>query len=120
MNNKDETELLDVSILNIQRYPDNKDKERKHWCLVCHEGSNIALLINIKTNVVINSFNNDKPDTSYLFTMFDEGGNYVICPCSDNYLYVFDTRTAKMIAMTDIPKTIKENCLFMKLIRLNF
>jgi len=28
--NKNEEELLDVSIINIQRYPDQSDKERKH------------------------------------------------------------------------------------------
>lgn len=64
--NKKEEDLMDVAIMNIQRYPNLKDKESKHWCLVCHEGSNVALMINIKTNTLINSYYNDKQNTSYL------------------------------------------------------
>jgi WD40 repeat-containing protein SMU1 len=32
--NKKEEDLMDVAIMNIQRYPNLKDKECKHWCLV--------------------------------------------------------------------------------------
>jgi len=118
--NKNEEELLDVSIINIQRYPDQSDKERKHWWLVCHEGSNVSLLINIKTNALVNSYFNDKPGTSYLYCTFDENGKYIMCPCTDDHLYIFDTKTAKLISMLEFPKTKQSQSMFTHLLNANF
>ena len=117
---KNEENLIDVKISSFEKYPETKDKEKRNWVLVCHEDSNVALLINIKTNALINSFYNDKPNTSYLYAIFDEGGSYVICPCSDNYLYVFDTATSKMISMMGLPGVDKDKNLFSKLLKLNY
>lgn len=66
-----------MGIINCQMYPDDNDKERRNWCVVCHDGTNIALLIDIKNNKLVNSFYNDKPKTTYTFAVFDDDGRYV-------------------------------------------
>ena len=99
--NKSEENLINVSIISWHMYPDQEDKEMKSWCLIWYEGSNISLLINTKTNTLINSYHNDKQNTTYLDSYFDEEGKYVINLCSDNCLYVFDTKSGKLVAMID-------------------
>jgi WD40 repeat protein len=118
--NKGEEGLMDVSIVSLQMYPNQQDKERRHWCLVCHEGSNIALLINIKTNALVNSFYNDKLKTSFTYAIFDEEGKYVLCPCSDNYMYAFDSKSAKMVSMVELPPSKQGQNLFTRLLRLEY
>ncbi|CAI2365889.1 unnamed protein product [Moneuplotes crassus] len=117
---KNESNLLEVAVINFERYPDLSNKQRKNWGLVCLDNSNMSFLIDIKTSVLVTSFYNDKPNTSYLYSTFDEDGKYVICPCSDGYLYVFDTPTGKMISMMLMLPLQKDKNLLTKLVKLDF
>ena len=79
------------------------------------------MLINIKTNSLISSYYNDKQNTTYINSYFDEDGKYVMNLCSDNYLYVFETKSAKLIAMIEYTgsKETHKN-IFTKLINLQY